>query len=66
VTIGHRLRLHQPYVWMKLLVEYDLIYKYLPEFKTNEIIELMKPGAYSGKVERKRGAVVQKHRLVIK
>lgn len=66
MTIGDRLRKYQPDVWIRLLVEYDLVHKYIASEQVNVIHSLMKPGSYSGKVERKNRAYTQPHRLVIK
>lgn len=66
MTIGDRLLRDQPDIYYRLLVEYDLAHKFLPPDRAKELYNLMMPAVYTGRVERKRGAVTQPHRRVIK
>lgn len=72
MTIAEKLYTSDPDTLFKLIVIYqlqDLARQYFPKNLVNgsaDISRLMMPSTYSGRVERCRGAIVQRHREVIK
>ncbi len=72
MTIAEKLYRSDPDTLFKLIVMYqleDLARMYFPENligSATDLSRLMMPGTYSGKAERRRGAIVQRHREVIK
>jgi len=69
MTIGEIIRAKQPDVWIRLLREFNLLDEYISPSERltyKEIIELMKPSTYSGRVVRRHGAITQPHRLIFR
>lgn len=69
MTIGEIIRKKQPDVWIRLIREFGLLDEYVSESEEltyRDIVELMKPSTYSGRVVRKHGAITQPHRLVFR
>jgi len=82
MTIAEKLRKTDPETLFELIVCFrleGLAKEYFPERledpqepgtdtedKEREITRLMKPSGYTGRVERKRGAITQPHRPVVK
>jgi len=64
MTIGEIIRKKQPDVWIRLIREFGLQDEYVSqseELTYRDIIELMKPNTYSGRVVRRHGAITQPH-----
>lgn len=78
MTIAEKLYVGDPDTLFKLIVQYQLVDLAILYFPDKVIIrrkfpddlkvyeDLMRPSAYSGKVERKRRAITQRHRTVFK
>ena len=82
MTIAEKLYRSDPDTLFEIIVRYQLkglARLYFPEKlvdpqeqgtdtedKEREITRLMKPSGYTGRVERKRGAITQPHRPVVK
>ena len=80
MTIAEKLYKTDPDTLFKIIVRYQLeklARLYFPDVlvsiqyaeeddKAQEYSRLMKPSSYSGKVERRNGAITQPHRPVIK
>lgn len=78
MTIAEKLYVSDLDTLFKLIVQYQLVdlarlyfpdkviiqRKFPDDLKVYE--DLMRPSAYSGKVERQKGAIIQRHRIVIK
>ena len=80
MTIAEKLYKSDPDTLLEIIVRYQLeklARLYFPEMlvsveyaeaedKAHEYAQLMKPSSYSGKVERRSGAITQPHRPVVK
>ena len=78
MTIAEKLYVSDPDTLFKLIAQYQLVDPAILYFPDKVIIrrkfpddlkvyeDLMRPSAYSGKVERKRRAITQRHRTVFK
>jgi hypothetical protein len=80
MTIAEKLYKSDPDTLLEIIVRYQLeklARLYFPDMlvsveyaeeddKEHEIEKLMKPSSYSGRVERRNGAIIQPHRPVIK
>jgi hypothetical protein len=82
MTIAEKLYKSDPDTLFEIIVIYqleDMARLYFPDKLVNpqcfeiedeererEYMRLMQPSSYTGKVERRRGAIIQPHRVVIK
>lgn len=80
LLIVDKLFLTDPGILSKLFIAYDLRVLTKQYFLSNDtrnnndtsndddrsIQKLMSPGCYTGRIERRRGAIMQQHRVVIK
>ena len=72
MTIAEKLYTSDPDTLFRIIVIYQLdglARMYFPENlieSATNISKLMMPGTYSGKVERRRGAIVQRHREILR
>ena len=72
MTIAEKLFLSDSGTLFEIIVQYQLDWLarlYFPDNLVESAIDisrLMMPGTYSGRVERRRGAISQPHRQVIK
>lgn len=72
MTIAEKLYISDPDTLFKIVVIYQLeglARQYFPDNlidSTINISKLMMPGAYSGRVERRHGAITQRHQEVLK